>query len=421
MTVSLKNILIGIFVLVAAGIVTFMLLFLHPSVGDNGKTLHVRFTDLDKVNTGTRVTFAGRPVGEVVHISEVPDARFHSDAEGDVYVYELELKVDSAVEVFDSDQIVIRTSGLLGERNIEINPRPILKGQPSRHVENEIIFAQQSGSVEGTVKIFNVIAKKFEIVLDDFHEAIQTIKKEEIVEKIAKSAQNVLEITEALNQTDKLKESIDHFAHFALEVDQSWTTIDQSLKNIYQLTENANRSWITVDQSLKNIHKLTENFNPSWVKVDRTLDQFYKVGHLASEIAAYTRQGKGTIGELFMQDTLYLRLKSVLHKGENIMDDIKNYGILFQSDKRWQRLQAHRLQLAKRLSHPHDFSTYFDHEVDQISASLARVSMVLQESESIPQGIKENLHVKKSFSDLLKKVEAMEETLKLYNEAVLVN
>src|SRR5947209_20418902 len=100
MAASIKNILIGIFVLTAIGIIVFMVLFLHPSVGDNAKTLRVRFTDIDKVNVGTRVTFAGRPVGEVVSIQELPDARTNRISKnGDIYVYELVLKVDSAVDV----------------------------------------------------------------------------------------------------------------------------------------------------------------------------------------------------------------------------------------------------------------------------------------------------------------------------------
>lgn len=399
MAVSFKNILIGIFVLMAVAIMTFMLLFLHPSVGDDGKVLHVRFTDLDKVNVGTRVTYAGRPVGEVSRISEVPDARFHTDADGDVYIYEVELKVDSGVEVYDTDQIVMRTSGLLGERSIEIDPRPILKGQKPYLIQNEVLFAKQSGSVEETLKVFGVLAKKFDVVLEDFHDFMASVKKEDIVGNVSRSVQNVAEITDALNEPDKLKEVVDNFNKLSRRVNESWTTVDQSINDI---------------------HELTRNVNKSWTKVDRTLDQFYGIGKSGNTILAHARQGQGTIGELFMNDNLYLRLKSVLHKGETIMDDIKTYGILFQTDKRWQRLQASRLQLAKRLTQPNEFANYFDGEVDQISASLARVSMVLNESEYYPDELRQDPQVKRSFADLLKKVDGMQETLKLYNEAVIV-
>src|SRR5438552_2320877 len=106
MLASAKNILIGIFVLVAFAIIIFMLLFLHPRIGDEGHTLYVRFTDIDKVNIGTRVTYAGRPVGEVTAIRELPDSRTAlPNHRGEIYVYELVLKVDSSANVYNTDII----------------------------------------------------------------------------------------------------------------------------------------------------------------------------------------------------------------------------------------------------------------------------------------------------------------------------
>ncbi len=61
-----KNIAIGSLVAIALGLLLWVLLFLHPSFGDGKFRLHVRFQDIEKVNVGTRVTYAGRAVGEVV-------------------------------------------------------------------------------------------------------------------------------------------------------------------------------------------------------------------------------------------------------------------------------------------------------------------------------------------------------------------
>ena len=114
-----KNLLIGLFVLVATTIFIYILLFLHPSVGDEGQTLRVRFSNIDKVGVGTRVLFAGHPVGEVVSIQEVESAREQRHLHnGYVYIYELVLQIDTSVEVYTTDEISIRTSGLLGEKSI---------------------------------------------------------------------------------------------------------------------------------------------------------------------------------------------------------------------------------------------------------------------------------------------------------------
>ena len=39
---QLKNFMIGLFVTAAVGVVIFILMFLHPRIGDEGRILHVR-------------------------------------------------------------------------------------------------------------------------------------------------------------------------------------------------------------------------------------------------------------------------------------------------------------------------------------------------------------------------------------------
>ena len=111
MTDKMKNILIGLFVAAAVTIMVAMVLFLEPRIGDGKKTFRVRFANVAGIIIGTRVTFAGKPVGEVVAIQEVKEARTEpSDETGRVYVYLLTLKVDSTVDIYNYDEIAIRTS-----------------------------------------------------------------------------------------------------------------------------------------------------------------------------------------------------------------------------------------------------------------------------------------------------------------------
>lgn len=382
---SIKNVMIGIFVISAIAVVIFMLLFLHPSVGDNAKTLRVRFTDIDKVNVGTRVTFAGKAVGEVSSIKELPEVRTsRTSKNGDIYVYELVLKVDSSVEVFNTDQIILRTSGLLGERNIEINPLPLKPGETLINVEKDILYADQTTSVEDTMKDIANLSSKFEKVLDDFHAILTDIQDEQVVKKISGIAQNVLDISQTLNQPEKWGEILD---------------------NTLTLTRRANDTWTTVDETVNEFHLTSKN---AVAFTDK-----------ANEIIDLTRRGKGTLGKLFVDEDLYLRLKSILHRGEIIADDINHYGILFHSNKRWQRLQANRLRLLEKLSSPIAFANYFNDEMDQITASLSRVTCVLNQSDCYPKSLIYNQDFTKRFSELLRRVENMEESLKMYNEQVI--
>lgn len=427
MTAAFKNIMIGIFVIMALAIGAFILLFLHPSVGDNGKILHVRFTDIDKVNVGTRVTYAGKAVGEVVDIKEIPEARNQRlDRNGHIYVYELTLKVDSGVNVFNTDEISVKTSGLLGERNIEISPLPLKPHETLYLINNEVIYATPSSTVEETLKQIGGLSDKFGVVLNNVNEMLEQVKQEQIVLNFSRTAQNVAEITDALNQPDRWQEIIDNVATLSERVNHSWTTVDNSLQNVYSLTERAHRSLTTLDHSFQNFDRLSDRAQYSWTTVDDALVQFKAAGVNTNDftdriklVINDTSHGKGTIGKLFVSDDLYLRLKSVMHKVQTIADDASRFGLLYHLNKDWQRLNARRMRLLQRLSSPDQFTGYFNQEVEEINASLSRVSMVLNDTASYPQSLLCDPNFTSRFADLIRKVEGMEDSLKMYNEQVI--
>jgi phospholipid/cholesterol/gamma-HCH transport system substrate-binding protein len=412
MASSVKNILIGIFVLLALAIIVFMILFLHPSVGDNAKTLHVRFSNVDKVNVGTRVTYAGRPVGEVVSIVELPDARTEETHNGDIYVYELTLKVDSGVRVYNTDNLSIRTSGLLGEKNVEIDPMPVKPGEKLFLVEDQILYAVPSGSVEETLKQFGDLSGKFQVVLSDLHEMMESIKKENIVGNLSKTVQNAVGVSEALNQPEKWNRIFNNVVSLTERAHQSWTTLDDTLHNFQQFSGQIKHSWSSVDNALIDFRQGSAQFNQGAKEFNAA---FTNLGTIMDA----TAKGKGTIGQLFVRDDLYLNLKSILHKGETIFNDIKQFGVLFQLDKKWQRLQARRTRLLQRLSDPVKFANYFNNEVDQISTSLSSVSMVLNEAECYPYSLLNTPEFTCRFTELLKRVNEMEDSLQMYNEQVV--
>lgn len=407
MNASIKNILIGLFVIFATGIIIFMLLFLHPSVGDNAKTLRVKFTDIDKVNVGTRVTYAGRPVGEVVSILEVPEARTSRlNQNGEVYVYELVLKVDSGVDVYNTDNISLRTSGLLGERNIEIDPRPLKIGEKLQRVEDEVIFATSTNSVETTLKQFEDLSNKIGVVLEDFHQIMVKIQEEKIVENISHSVNNVVEITNSLNQPNTWKNIMNNLSAFSESINEALSKADHSLDNIYEITRKGREEWsITAENTLRELEEAASTLSILSKKADKIIEN--------------TLQGKGSVGQLLIGNDFYLHLNSILYKGSTVMNDMHKYGILYHLDKRWQRAQADRLKLLQKLSNPDVFNAYFENEMSQVRSSLSNVAMILNKTECYPESLMHNPCFTQEFTDLLKRVEHMEEHLKMYNEQIL--
>src|SRR6185295_16583109 len=94
---STKNVAIGSIVCVAIVLISWLLVSLHPTFGDGKHRVRVRFSNVDKIGKGTRVTFAGRPVGEVVCIELLPEARTKDARQGEIFAYEVTLQIDSQV------------------------------------------------------------------------------------------------------------------------------------------------------------------------------------------------------------------------------------------------------------------------------------------------------------------------------------
>lgn len=355
-----KNMMIGLFVIAACAIITFIILFLHPSVGDEGRVLRVRFVNVDKLNIGTRVTFAGRPVGEVVEITEIPavvNERVLND--GHVYAYELKLAVDSKVNVFNTDSIYARTSGLLGEKSVEIAPGPLKKGKELFLLNDQIIYAEEAGSVEDAFKEISKITTKVDRALDSVIDMLNEFKK-----------------------NDTLKH------------------LNTSLESANSLLDRLNSKWSSIDSAIDHINQLCCNCNI-----------------LSGKIV----QGEGCLGKLFCCDDLYLRTTSVISKAETIMDDVNHWGLLFHLDKGWQRLRARRMNLLQTLRTPQQFRNFFNDEINQISTSLSRVSMILDKTYCAPNNrcLLEDREFTKVYAELLRRVESLEEALQMYNQQLV--
>lgn len=397
MSDQVKNLMIGLFVTAAAAIVIFILMFLRPSMGDESKHLRIRFVNIDKVTIGTRVTYGGKPVGEVVGIREVELGREGpKDSAGRIYLYELELRVDSGVDVFNTDEVSLRTSGLLGEKNVEISPYAPQPGQPIEQIDKEIIYAKETGSVEDTFKEFKEVADKMDVALDAITDTVYRIRDQKLVEKLSQTVKNLESITTALNKPKDWSETLSNVHQLSESVKQSWKKIDPLLDKAYQAVDNINIAAANSHSVIKGANDFMAN---------------------AQDVMSKISKGEGSLGKLLMRDDLYLRTSSIFSKAETILDDINHYGLLFHNDKGWQRLRARRVNLLQKLRSPQEFRNYFNDEIDEISTSLARVSMVLEQINNDPccYDAMQDREYNKVFAELMRRISTLEEEVRLYN------
>jgi len=401
----LKNILIGLFVIAALATTVGIILFLEPSVGDGKKVLTVRFSNISGINVGTQVNLAGKPVGEVEAIAVIQDAREEpADELGRVYYYQLKLRVDSSVDVYNTDEVTIRTTGLMGEKSITIIPKAPKKGQVPKLVTNQIIYATSVDPLESALHHITNLANTIEGAVVDFDQWFMENHTElsrsvKAFADVMSGASTMIADINQQNLIPSVKEAIDLFSdNLAL------------VRNA--LAEMEDRDMIAkFDYILENVAEATD-----YIRTDGK-DIFANISSITKDIA----DGKGTIGKLIKKDDLYLRSVAVMSKVDTLMNDINHYGLLFQYDKHWQRIRTKRANLLQALQKPKDFKRYFEKELDEITTSLSRISILLDKAKDNKERKKiiDDQCFQKDFKVLLNQVEELMDTLKMYNEQLV--
>lgn len=390
-----KNMLIGLFVVAACFLVVSLVLFLKPHVGDGKQTIYVRFSNINKINIGTRVMFAGRPIGEVVAVDEIHDARktLSTDLLGRIYFYQLILKIDSHVKIFDTDEISIQTSGLLGEKSIAITPKSPPKGVIPTQVTTQPIYAESTDPLENAFLELSDLANNLQVTIKELNRWMS-------------------------KNGEELGLAVRSFNGAMNEVHLSMKSLND-LKVISDLKTSINAFTTTLEQIQASIGTLqqSEVFTNTGIVMNNLKETSTSLVQITSQLT----QGKGTLGQLIGGDDLYLRLTAIMSKFDTLMNDVNHYGVLFHLNKSWQRQRLQRITALNALDSPYQFRSYFEHEVDGINTSMSRLSELIDKAQASPEKelILSEDQFKKEFAELLRQADALSSNLRLYNQQLI--
>ncbi len=392
MSNSIKNFIIGLFLLSSIGVLIGLVMFLKPSVGDEKQTILVRFSSVNKINVGTRVLFAGKAVGEVTAINEIYHARETqpTDQLGRLYFYQLTLKIDSNVHVYSTDEISMQTSGLLGEKSIAIVPKAPPKGiSPELITDKTPFYADSVDPIENTFNRLSDVGDKLDETAD--------MVKNWFAANESKLAQSVASFDAAMSQIDQLASSMNQEA-LVPQMKEATFALTASMEKI-----NAALAQMTQDKVFENLGTTASNLNAASFSLDK----------ICQDISS----GQGTFGKLVQADDMYLRMTAMLSKADTMMNDINHYGILFHLNKGWQRTRTKRISKLEALETPVAFKDYFQTEVDQINTSMARISMLVEKArDDDKQKVLDSPNFRDNFAELVRQVDEMSDNLRLYNE-----
>ncbi len=400
-----KNVLLGAFIIAAVITIVSLILFLKPSVGNEKQTLYVRFSNIAGVGIGTRVTFAGRPVGAVKAIHEILNAREGpTDSLGRVYFYQLTLKIDSSVRVYNTDQFTIQTMGLMGEKNISIIPKAPPKGVIPKLVTDQVIYDDSIDPIEKALNKFTSVAEKVENLISDLDEWFVE-NKEELSHAITSFDGAMDEMEDAISSVNE-QQLIPKITDAVCLAKNNLELLQSSLLEIQQTD--------TIGKFNTLVEGWTE-FSDSMNTQGKQIIQNLSV--ITSDIA----DGTGSLGKIITSDDLYLRITGLLSKANTLMNDLNHYGLLFQYDKHWQRSRTKRANLLQALDSPKEFRDYFNEEMDSITTALSRLTCLLEKAQEPceREKILESQSFKSDFNQLMNEVQDLYDTLKMYNENLI--
>jgi len=387
-----KNMLIGFFVVVACGLIIAMILFVEPSVGDNKQVLYIRFSNVNGIALGTRVTLAGKPIGEITEISTIPNARSQpTDELGNLYYYQLTAHIDSHIKVYTTDEISIQTTGLLGERSIVIMPKfPPAGIQPKIATANTPLYASSIDPIESAFHQLSGLAEKVEDAVDSVVTWID---------------QNGPALGSAIRSFDR---AMGEFGDTMATVNDEGLVKDAQA-TLHSITTTSD----SIHQALVEL-EAGNTFTNAATAIEHLRNSSISIDHILANI----EDGKGTIGRLVTDDDFYLRLMSIFSKIDTTMNDINHYGILFNLNKDWQRTRQKRANLLTALKTPAEFKEYFEKEIDNINTAMNRISILINKAEQTPerQRILSNSLFRKDFAELLRSASELLDNIRLYNE-----
>jgi phospholipid/cholesterol/gamma-HCH transport system substrate-binding protein len=277
---------VGIFFLATLAIFGYVWLKVLDIGLKEGFMLKARFKSAEGLVQGAQVQIAGIKVGAV------KDIQF--DPETGKALVNMEIKDAYKNTIPEDSRVALRTKGLLGDKYVVIEPgKPnVRKLKPGEELSR--VFEPTEPE-----KVFESLG----VITQDFQALTRAARKQMIDEKGSEKVGNILNNTDAA--TKDLKEILV----------RNKTKISQTLDNTDKLTKNLN------EIVMRNRDKL-----------NRTMDDMAKTGNKFSKVASdldsltkEIREGRGTLGKLIKDESLYRDAQGLVRDVRNLSNRIQ-YG-----------------------------------------------------------------------------------------------
>lgn len=268
---------------------------------ENGYRLYVVFNTASGLDKKAPVQISGVEVGKVEEIK--------LDEEG----ARITLRIQSDVKIKRGGYAAVRSSGLLGDRLVEIVP-----GRESVFLKDGDVLPSQQGApdMENLMNQFSNIADDVKVITSSLREVLGSQEGKESLKDILA---NVRSLTKGINEfvqtnRDSLGRSVENFEAFSDSLKKEGNELVASLNNMAKKME---RGEGTIGKLL--------NDEEAYDKLNASLDDLGQSLKSVEAITQKVERGEGTIGKLFADDTAYENLNTALEGLGNAVGRIERF------------------------------------------------------------------------------------------------
>ena len=287
-----KEFKIGLFAVIAITLLYLGFNFLKGiDFFSSDKKYYTVYDNIDGLQLSNSVVINGLVIGRV------SDIVFQQQKNN--IVVELDIKGDILLD--DSTKAYLTSEGLLGGKAIElILPKKL--GNPLQDgdtILSDVALGLVESLTEQTLPVtedIGVLLKKFSSTLDNFHETEILLRE------------SIKKLNSNLDQTYLL-------------INENRKVLNATLENVKGLTANLENASQNLDPLLVNANSLVDSLRQ--LEINETLSSLNAVAENLNSVLGSLKEGEGTLGKMFYDDSLYVNLNQSAEDLDKLMVDLR--------------------------------------------------------------------------------------------------
>lgn len=272
---------VGLFVLVASGLLIFAVFFLSGALAGKGKTLHAFYANAAGVKPGGTVTFSGVEAGRITKVRVVPD---HIPA------VEVTFTVDESTPVRTGSVAAIVSPNPLGDSHIDLSvgPGELLPDGSEVKAEEFVSFSTIISKMNALMPEAQKLLQGLDLAVGDVRLALSNVNEllgTQNRDNISASLQDVrgmldenrpkirASLTNVEASTEKLKVLLDDFRGTAKRADEALQQVNDVLaENRPEIRQAIVELRKTLEESQKMVAQLSNMMVVNADNIDEIMD-----------------------------------------------------------------------------------------------------------------------------------------------------